>query len=49
MDDVAIHAIIEPDENQTSSGDDVKHPGDGKLDTGFRCVATPEQMEPRKR
>ncbi|MFF8918334.1 formylglycine-generating enzyme family protein [Streptomyces sp. NPDC015032] len=31
MDDVPTHAIIDPDENQTSSGDYVKHSGDGKL------------------
>lgn len=30
-DDVPAYAIIEPDEDQTSSGDYVKHPGDGKL------------------
>jgi formylglycine-generating enzyme required for sulfatase activity len=30
-DDIPTHAVIEPDEEQTSSGEYVKHPGDGKL------------------
>ncbi|MFE5924109.1 helix-turn-helix domain-containing protein [Streptomyces sp. NPDC056468] len=31
VDDVPTRAIIEPDGDQTSSGEYVKHPGDGKL------------------
>lgn len=30
-DDIPTQAVIEPDEDQTSSGEYVKHPGDGKL------------------
>ncbi|MFE7214826.1 helix-turn-helix domain-containing protein [Streptomyces sp. NPDC001698] len=33
VDNVPIRAIIEPDENQTNSGNYVKHPGGGKLMT----------------